>query len=190
MTGSGVDDVDMCASPFREQIAVGAYLILIRTPSETRTAPFETAVRTQNDSPSRAQVSRATRRCRCRDDQRPHRAMAHISLKHVQPGMVLAADAVATGNRLLLRAGSEITEVHLQTLRMWDVAGVDVQGVSREDVVARAAAQLDAATRDAIEAEIDTHFRFADRSHPLIDELVHLARLRMVLQASGDPDGA
>ena len=116
--------------------------------------------------------------------------MAHISLKHVQPGMVLAADAVATGNRLLLRAGSEITEVHLQTLRMWDIAGVDVQGVSREDVVARAAAQLDAATRDAIEAEIDTHFRFADRSHPLIDELVHLARLRMVLQASGDPDGA
>ena len=75
-------------------------------------------------SPSRAQVSRATRRCRCRDDQRPHRAMAHISLKHVQPGMVLAADAVATGNRLLLRAGDEITETHLQTLRMWDIAGV------------------------------------------------------------------
>lgn len=116
--------------------------------------------------------------------------MAHISLKHVQPGMVLAADAVATGNRLLLRAGSEITEAHLQALRMWDVAGVDVQGVSREDVVARAAPQLDAATRDAIEAGLDTHFRFADRSHPLIDELVHLARLRMVLQACGGTDGA
>ena len=68
--------------------------------------------------------------------------------------------------------------------------GVDVQGVSREDVVARAAAQLDAATSDAIESELDTHFRFADRSHPLIDELVHLARLRMVLQACGDADGA
>jgi hypothetical protein len=52
--------------------------------------------------------------------------MAHISLKHVQPGMVLAADTVAAGNRLLLRAGSEITEAHLQTLRMWDVFGVDV----------------------------------------------------------------
>jgi len=116
--------------------------------------------------------------------------MAHISLKHVQPGMVLATDAVATGNRLLLRAGSEITEAHLQTLRMWNVAGVDVQGVSREDVVARAGAQLDAATRAAIESELDTHFRFADRSHPLLDELVHLARLRMVLEACGGADGA
>jgi Mn-dependent DtxR family transcriptional regulator len=115
--------------------------------------------------------------------------MAHISLKHVQPGMVLAADAVAAGNRLLHRAGSEITEAPLQTLRMWDVFGVDVQGVSREDVVARAAAQLDAATRDAIECELDTYFRFADRSHPLIDELIHLARLRMVLEACGSDDG-
>ena len=104
--------------------------------------------------------------------------------------MVLAADAVATGNRLVLRAGSEITEAHLQTLRMWDVAGVDVQGVSREDVVARAAAPLEAATRDAIEAELDAHFRFTDRAHPLIDELVHLARLRMVLQACGGADSA
>ena len=119
-----------------------------------------------------------------------HIAMALISLKHVQPGMVLATDAVAAGSRLLLRAGSEITEAHLQTLRMWDIAGVDVQGVSREDVVARAAAQLDAATRDAIEAELDTHFRFTDRSHPLIAELFHLARLRMVLQACGGVDGA
>jgi len=115
--------------------------------------------------------------------------MAHISLKHVQPGMVLATDAVATGNRLLLRAGSEITEAHLQTLRMWAVTGVDIQGVSREDVVAQAAAPLDASTRAALEAGLDTHFRFTDRAHPLIDELVYLARLRMLRQASGDTDG-
>ena len=115
--------------------------------------------------------------------------MAHISLKHVQPGMILATDAVATGNRLLLRAGSEITEAHLQTLRMWAVTGVDVQGVSRDDVVAQAAAPLDAATREAIEAGLVTHFRFTDRSHPLIDELLHLARLRLVRQACGDSDG-
>ena len=45
------------------------------------------------------------------------------------------------------------------------------------------------AAREAIEAGLATHFRFTDRSHPLIDELVHLARLRLVRQACGDSDG-
>jgi hypothetical protein len=116
--------------------------------------------------------------------------MANISLKHVQPGMVLAADVVAAGNRLLLRAGNVITEPNLQMFRMWDITHVDVQGLTREDIVERLSAPLEAAMRAAIEADLDAHFRFADRSHPLIDELVHLARLRLVLQAHGGGDGA
>jgi hypothetical protein len=116
--------------------------------------------------------------------------VAHISLKDVQPGMVLAEDAVATGDRLLLRAGSELTEAHLRTLRMWGVFDVDVQGVTREDIIAGAAGPLDPATRDAIELRIDTLFGRAHRTHPLIDELVHLVRLRLVRNARGGSDGA
>jgi hypothetical protein len=116
--------------------------------------------------------------------------MAHISLKDVQTGMVLAGDAVATGDRLLLRAGSELTEAHLRTLRMWGVFDVDVQGVTREDIIAGAAGPLDPATRDAIELRIDTLFGRAHRTHPLIDELVHLVRLRFVRNARGGSDGA
>src|SRR5436190_8248865 len=41
MTGSGVDDVDMCASPFREQIAVGAYLILRHLPLPPASSPHK-----------------------------------------------------------------------------------------------------------------------------------------------------
>jgi len=116
--------------------------------------------------------------------------MTHISLKDLQPGMVLAGDAVATGDRLLLRAGSELTEAHLRTLRMWGVFDVDVQGVTREDIIAGAAGPLDPATRDAIELRIDTLFGRAHRTHPLIDELVHLVRLRLVRNAREGSDGA
>src|SRR5438046_4191717 len=116
--------------------------------------------------------------------------MTHISLNDVQPGMVLADDAVAAGDRLLLRAGSELTEAHLRTLRMWGVFDVDVQGVTREDIIAGAARSLDPATRDAIELRIDTLFGLAHRTHPLIDALVHLVRLRFVRNARGGPDDA
>ena len=115
--------------------------------------------------------------------------MAHISLKDAQPGMVLAGDAVATGDRLLLGAGSELTEAHLRALHMWGVFDVDVEGITREDVVARAAGPLDLATRHAIEARLDTLFGRADRTHPLIDGLVHLVRMRLVRSARGGSDG-
>lgn len=116
--------------------------------------------------------------------------MAHISLKDVQPGMILAGDAVAIGDRLLLCAGSALTEANLRTLRTWGVLDVDVQGVTREDIVARVAGPLDSAERDAIEARLDALFGRTDRAHPLIDELAHLARLRLIRHACGGSDGA
>src|SRR6266513_125578 len=109
--------------------------------------------------------------------------MAHISVKDAQPGMVLAGDVVAPGERLLLRAGSALTEANLHTLQMSAVVDVDVAGVTHADCVARIAAYLEPAKRDVIEAQLDTLFHRTDRTHPLMDELIHLARLRLIRQA-------
>ena len=115
--------------------------------------------------------------------------MAYISVSDVQPGMVLAGDIVATGERLLLCAGSELTEADLRTLRTWGVFHVDVRGITREDLVSRAAGDLDPETRAVIEARLDALFARANRTHPLIDELVHLARIRFYRRARGASDG-
>ena len=116
--------------------------------------------------------------------------MAHISVKDAQPGMVLAGDVVAPGERLLLRAGSALTEANLRTLQRFAVFDLDVEGVTREDIVARVADSLEPAKRDVIEARLDALFHRTDRSQPLMDELIHLARLRLIRQAHGASDGA
>jgi hypothetical protein len=115
--------------------------------------------------------------------------MARISLKDAEPGMVLAGDVVAAGDRLLLRSGNVLTLAHLRTFTMWAVADIDISDVTRQDVERRAADGLDAATRDAIERHLDVLFRGAERAHPLIDELLHVARLRLYRRAPRAGDG-
>ena len=109
--------------------------------------------------------------------------MGQISLEDVQPGMVLASDVFAARDRLLLAAGAEISERHLRIFRTWGVGAVDVEGVTRDDIAARAAAGLDPGARAAVEARVQTLFRRTDREHPVVRELMELTILRLVRQA-------
>src|SRR5437667_12679319 len=61
MTGSGVDDVDMCASPFREQTAVGAYLILRHLPAPLASSPHDGRFSTTKGDRSGVRYSDAVR---------------------------------------------------------------------------------------------------------------------------------
>lgn len=109
--------------------------------------------------------------------------MGAIPLDEAEPGMVLEREVVsAPGGRLLLPAGAELTQSHLVLLRIWGVTEVAVREVSREAVLERAARGVPEARRAAILAEIDELFRHADRSHPAVAELAHLATLRRFRQ--------
>jgi hypothetical protein len=114
--------------------------------------------------------------------------MGNIGLTDVQAGMVLGADVIATGDRLLLKAGTALTPAHLRIFWMWGVVEVDVEGISQVDLTAKAAAQLAPGEVAAIEARVHALFRHTDRRHPVIDALVGLTTLRLIRQAGGAVD--
>jgi len=114
--------------------------------------------------------------------------MGSIGLTEVQAGMVLRADVVAPGDRLLLQTGTELTESHLRIFSMWGVAEVDVEGVSQADLAANAAAELTPSDLAAVEVRVQALFRHNDRHDPIIDRLVELTTLRLIRRAGGRVD--
>jgi len=116
--------------------------------------------------------------------------VGNIGLTDVQAGMVLRADVVAAGDRLLLGAGTELTAGHLRIFSMWGVAEVDVEGISQDDLTAKAAAELAPSDLAAIEARVQALFRHNDPRDPVIDGLVRLTTLRLIRRAGGGGDGS
>ena len=85
------------------------------------------------------------------------------TLDDLKPGMTLSADLFGSGGRLLLPAGTELTDRHLRYFNMWGVGEVEVQGDERiQDPTATVAP----AVRAAIEARLGALFRHADLTHP------------------------
>jgi len=85
--------------------------------------------------------------------------MGVINLEDLESGMVLAADAKARNGRVLLNAGSVLTEKHLHIFKAWGVTEADIQGVSRQDVAATAEAQADPRALERAQAVLKERFR-------------------------------
>lgn len=117
-------------------------------------------------------------------------AMGLVSLADVEPGMVLRADVVAREGRLLLGAGATLSERDVRLCAMWDVAEVDVEGLSRDDVAGAALSRLSRAERDAIERRVQLLFRHNDPGDPVVAALMHLATMRHARGAESDAHGA
>ena len=115
--------------------------------------------------------------------------MGVVDLTDVRAGMVLHADVVQSEDRVLIAAGTELTDKHLRMLSMWGVVEVDIEGLSRAELIAKAAAAMSPGERAAVETQVQTLFRHNDRHHPLIERLVELATMRLIRQAAGTPDG-
>ena len=77
-----------------------------------------------------------------------------------------------------------MAERHFRVFRTWGMSGVDVQGVSREDLIARASAPLDPDELAAIEGAVEALFRHADPGHPVVAELRRRALLRRLRRAT------
>ena len=108
--------------------------------------------------------------------------MGKILFEALRPGMNLAGDVVERTGRVLLRAGTEITEKHLDILRKWGVTEVDTVGTTPE-VPAGAPEAVDPAVLRAAEDKAQMLFRHTDREHPAIRELFRLCALRIARQS-------
>ena len=116
--------------------------------------------------------------------------MGVVNLTDVRAGMVLVADVMGAGARLLVVAGTELTEKHLRMLSMWGIDRVNVEGLSLAELIAQAAAALSPSEWVAVETRVQALFRHNDRRHPVIEGLAELATMRLIRQACGGGDGS
>lgn len=99
--------------------------------------------------------------------------MQQVELSRAQAGMVLGQDVLSRGGQLLLRAGTVLSEQHLQLLRTHAVGQIHV--ATADDGTAPAASS----PVGDIDAQISARFCLCDDSHPLIRELRRLCRVRL-----------
>lgn len=98
--------------------------------------------------------------------------MLQLDLKEAQTGMVSGQDVHSANGQLLINAGAILTDSHLEMLHAHRVQHILIQP-SRPT---RPARQLDPS---AIDAQLDSKFRFCDEQQPLIHELRRLCRSRL-----------
>ncbi len=110
--------------------------------------------------------------------------MASLTLDQVRPGMVLAADVFDRRGRLLMRPGNELTERHIDALRMWGVMFLEV---SLNDDEPEVVEEMDPAELAALEADLDDLFKNAGGPHPFLDRLREVAHARARKRGSGVP---
>lgn len=106
--------------------------------------------------------------------------MGKVNLDDIKPGMKIEKDVQDRSGRVLLRAGTEITERHLNIFRTWGVTEADIESMSREEVAAPGAREPDPEALQAAEAFIDPLFAHTDSNHAAVRELKRVCVLRHV----------
>ena len=109
--------------------------------------------------------------------------------------MVLAEDLYGPRGRFLMPKGTSIEERHLKVMKAWGVTEAAIEGVSRVDAAAEAAASIDAAFLAPAKALADGLFSRADSGHEAVEELKRLCLLRAASRLSAgetlpEPKGA
>jgi hypothetical protein len=105
-------------------------------------------------------------------------------LDDLKPGMILSADLSESGGRLLLPAGTELTDRHLRYFHMWGVAEVEVQG---DDRLQDPAATVDPEVRAAIEARLGHLFRHVDVAQAAAAQVFAYCLARDLRRAATEP---
>lgn len=98
--------------------------------------------------------------------------MGLVTADRAQPGMVLAADVTDRRGRRLIPAAVELTERHVQALRMWGVPQIEIEGDGPE---APAQTALPPEEEERLRSEVDERFGDANRDHPFTGALYECA---------------
>ena len=116
--------------------------------------------------------------------------MGIINIADARPDMVLAAEVKDRHGHVLLRSGETVTEKSLKIFRMWGVTDLDVKGVDRQVVEARAADEFDPALMEAADRLAADRFRHADPDDPVVRELMRLFKHHFMTEHQAESDHA
>ena len=92
-----------------------------------------------------------------------------VSLENLRAEMVLAADVVDGGGRLLLPNGTALTDKHLRYCQMWGITEAEVIGAEGSEPANDATLDPELVAR--VEATLTVRFEPIDRTHPAIAPL-------------------
>jgi hypothetical protein len=106
--------------------------------------------------------------------------MGIVLTENMAPGMLLAVDVHERNGRLLLGAGTELTEKHIYIFRTWGVVEADIIGAEEDNDIHTFTNTIEPEVWTAAEAGIMSLFRHTDLAHPCMNQLLHLGVLRKV----------
>lgn len=104
--------------------------------------------------------------------------MATIRLKHLEIGSTLSEDVKDLNGRMLLSAGSEITDKHLKIFRTWGITEVSIVGGDGLDDEEIDLTDVDPDLMKKVEQKIDDSFIHCNKTHPANHELINYIKLK------------
>ena len=99
--------------------------------------------------------------------------MALIPVERAQVGMVLADAITDRRGRLLIPAGKELTERYLDSLPMWGITHVEVEG-DDSGVEGEGVEEVEEWAMTRAREVVEEHFILANRSHPVVEQLAEI----------------
>ncbi len=104
--------------------------------------------------------------------------MPLLRIKDLKSGMIVAKRIVDKNGRLILSAGEKISSKHIRTFKAWGITEVDVDDSGGSDFGTPSLKESAPSVPDKILKEVDELFRYTDKRHPVISELVELCIVR------------
>jgi len=106
--------------------------------------------------------------------------MANVRIKDLRQGMVLANHARDLNGGLLLAIGEKITDKHILAFKAWGITEVEIDSYEDENgIVEGQSSEINVESIPTqVREELDELFRYTDRRHPAIEELIELCILK------------
>lgn len=104
--------------------------------------------------------------------------MAVIRISRIKPDQEVAIDVKDRSGRVLLSAGTKLTEKTIKIIKSWGVMEVDVLGEIAESDNTFERTNIDTGIFQVAELELSNRFRFLNKNHPFISELYDICLQR------------
>ena len=111
--------------------------------------------------------------------------MPKVKLEALREGMVVTADVKNLDDMLLIPSGCALTEKHIEILRSWGVAELQVDAAGKADNSTDPWLRLPPDVADKLAQELRAIFRGFDPNNPVQQELYHLLLRRKARQYLG-----
>jgi HD-like signal output (HDOD) protein len=113
--------------------------------------------------------------------------MGIIKVSHLKPEMLVGNDVKDRNGRLLVAAGTRLTEKHIRIIKIWGVVEADIENASEADVALAAVDVLDLDVSRAAGEAIARNFRYNDLENSVIAELYQISHRRKAVQMAENP---